>query len=79
MAAPNKNRIEERNKHHHARSLHVSDGIAALAEKIGVQENETHMTIAGVDPDALVNSFGFGDLMMFQNSPEEVVEEDDTI
>ena len=68
----------------HDRSAKISDGIAALAEKIGVEYTDTTNTMSSivggsledVDPETLLNSMcGFGNeggdgLMMFQDAPD---------
>lgn len=63
----------------------IPDGIAALAEKIGV-DSGTNTTTAGgpldeIDPDLLLNSMsGFGiesDGLMFQDSPGAELEDDE--
>eukprot|EP00581_Thalassiosira_minuscula_P016001 CAMPEP_0183720522 /NCGR_PEP_ID=MMETSP0737-20130205/13113_1 /TAXON_ID=385413 /ORGANISM="Thalassiosira miniscula, Strain CCMP1093" /LENGTH=1088 /DNA_ID=CAMNT_0025950397 /DNA_START=204 /DNA_END=3470 /DNA_ORIENTATION=+ len=60
------------------RSAKIPDGIAALAQKIGV-DSDTNASIAGgsledVDPESLINSMcGFGDeggSLMFQDMPD---------
>jgi len=67
------------NKIKQGRSAQIPDGIAALAEKIGV-DSDTNMTIVGgslddVDPESLLNGMGgFGeegaDGLMFQQMPD---------
>ena len=78
--APPTNRMEELGKKmKQGRSSNLPDGVAALAEKIGVDSESNVVT--GVDPETLVNSMcGFGDesnALMFHDAPEGIIGSED--
>jgi len=78
--APPTNRMEELGKKmKQGRSSKLPDGVAALAEKIGVDSESNVVT--GVDPETLVNSMcGFGDesnALMFHDLPESIIDSED--
>ena len=50
------------------RNAKISDGVAALAEKIGFDENDSMLDMLDdVDPSMLIDSFGSDGLMMEEN------------